>query len=161
MLHIMVQVAEIITYECFPAAPSVTAETFYQPSWLRLLIRAPKHFLRLMIVAIWCARFCSFVDSCGSLARTSCMRRPHKARTYRKYARKSVIFSVVRSILRYVADVITALSSCNVGYARIQLRYGNFILAATVACCQCTACSPPIILRLFITDTKGFTTVYS
>ena len=30
-----------------------------------------------------------------------------------------------------------------------------------IACRSCTACPPPIVLRLFIADTIGFTTVYS
>ena len=30
-----------------------------------------------------------------------------------------------------------------------------------IACRSCTACPPPIVLRLFIADTIGFTMVYS
>ena len=30
-----------------------------------------------------------------------------------------------------------------------------------IACRSCTACPPPIVLRLFIADTIGFTKVYS
>ena len=30
-----------------------------------------------------------------------------------------------------------------------------------IACRSCTACPPPMVLRLFIADTIGFTTVYS
>ena len=30
-----------------------------------------------------------------------------------------------------------------------------------IACRSCTACPPPTVLRLFIADTIGFTTVYS